>query len=154
MNIAFPPPERLIDHRSVMSFVDGIESCDEALARCRATIRADNPFLVDGRLPNWVLIEYIAQSVAMFAGYRRSIEGAPHRHGLLLGCRSMTLADVVLEVGDRIETEVEEVVRLDDFGRFNGTARRDGEVLAQGALSVVETQSWPDPAGAMPASGG
>jgi len=154
LNIAFPPPERLIDHRAAMSFIDGLESCDELWARCSSTIRDDNPFLVEGRLPNWVLIEYIAQSVAMFAGYRRSLDGAPHRHGLLLGCRSMTLADVVLNVGDRIETEVEEVVRLDDFGRFNGTARRNGEVLAEGALSVVETATWPDPAGAMPAAGG
>lgn len=143
MKRRFPAPSALIDHRGAMAFIDELLDCDATAARCRAVIRADNPFLVGERLPGWVLLEYIAQSVAVFAGYRRRADGEAHRHGLLLGCRSMQLPGPDPRVKDVVDLRVEEVVRLDGFGNFRGAATCDGVLLAEGVLSVLETEQWP-----------
>lgn len=133
----------LIDHRGTMALIDGLVAVHEGSAHCIATVRADNPFLVNGRLPAWILVEYLAQSVAVFVGHLRSVEHAPHRHGLLLGCRNLRLADVALNVGDRLELFVEEIIRLDEFGRFSGIARLGENEVASGLLLLYECIDWP-----------
>lgn len=135
--------EGLSDHRGPMAFIDALVDVQPGCARCVATIRRDNPFLTNDRLPAWILVEYLAQSVAAFAGYLRAVEGKPRRHGLLIGCRNLRLTDAAPGVGDRLEMHVEEVVHLDDFGRFTGTARLEGRTVADGSLLVYESADWP-----------
>lgn len=136
----------LTDHRNSMAFLDELVGMQEGSARCRAGIRADNPFLVDGMLPPWILIEYMAQSVAAFAGCLRAAEGREHRHGLLIGCRNVELGELALNVGDQLEVLVEETTRLDDFGSFRGTVHCADRQAARGSLLVYECAQWPDPA--------
>ncbi len=138
----FQNPETLVDHRKAMLFVDELVEIDDSSARCVATIRVDNPFLIGDRLPGWVLMEYIAQSVAIFAGHVRTTQGSEGRHGYLLGCRSLRLAEVELKVGDSIELFVEEAARLDSFGSYKGKAWHQGLEVAFGVLSVFESVEW------------
>lgn len=133
----------LIDHRGPMALVDRLVAVHKSSAHCLAEVRSDNPFLIDGRLPAWVLIEYLAQSVAVLVGHLRSTERAPHQHGLLLGCRNLRLADVALNVGDHLELFVEEIIRLDEFGRFRGSARLGENEVARGSLLLYECVDWP-----------
>ena len=126
-----------------MALIDELAEVNVDWARCRAVVRADNPFLVVGRLPAWILVEYMAQSVAVFAGYARASGGGEYRHGLLLGCRNLWLADVALEVGSRLEIEVNEVARYEQLGSFNGKVTWGDTDAAKGTISVYETREWP-----------
>lgn len=143
MNPFITDIKSLIDHRGSMALVDALVEIQESSAHCIGVVRSDNPFLVDGRLPTWVLIEYLAQSVAVFVSHLRSIDNTPHRHGLLLGCRNLRLADIMLDVGDRLDLFVEEIIRLDEFGRFSGTARLGEHEVASGSLLLYESTDWP-----------
>lgn len=134
---------KLVDHRGPMAFIDELVAVEGDTARCRATVRADNPFLIDNRLPPWILVEYMAQSVAILAGYTRSRDGDDHRHGLLLGCRKLWLADVALDVGASLEIQVAEITRFEGLGSFSGRVTCGAEEAASGTLSVYETIEWP-----------
>lgn len=135
----------LVDHRGPMAFIDELVSAEGDAARCRAVIRADNPFLLNNRLPVWVLVEYMAQSVAVFAGYMRASRGTERRHGLLLGCRNLRMADVALEIGTRLEIEVVQIARFESLGSFAGKVTCNETVAASGTLSVYEASEWPAP---------
>lgn len=137
--------ESLSDHRGAMAFIDELVEAGTNGARCRAVIRSDNPFLVDGRLPGWILIEYIAQSVAIFAGHRRASEDSEHRHGLLLGCRNLRISREAIDIGSRLDIEIEEFARFDRLGSFNGRVFCEESVAANGILSVYEAAEWPEP---------
>ena len=139
----FPAVDTLIDHRGTMALIDKLVEATGVYAVCRAKIRSDNLFLVDNCLPSWTLIEYIAQSVAVFAGYSRISMGSSHKHGLLLGCRNLQLENVELRVGDQLEIQVEEITRFDDLGSFHGCVLCHGKQIALGTLMVYEQDEWP-----------
>ena len=141
----YPNPTQLVDHRQNMLLIDRLIEANEGSACCEATIRGDNPFLIGEVLPNWALIEYVAQAVAVYAGYVHLEKNEDHKHGLLLGCRSMKLGYEQLRVGAKLNICVKEVIRLDGFGKFHGVVYYQGEEVAKGTLSVLESEDWPQP---------
>lgn len=143
MNIENYPLGELVDHRGPMAFIDELMAVDGDQGRCRALVRAGNPFLLDDRLPAWALVEYMAQSVAVFAGYARACKGDEHRHGLLLGCRNLHLADVALMIGSQLDIEVAEIASYEQLGSFSARVSCNGVEAARGTLSVYETEEWP-----------
>jgi predicted hotdog family 3-hydroxylacyl-ACP dehydratase len=143
----FPRIETLMDHRGRMALVDELVAVEGRSARCRASIRSDNPFLVGQRLPNWALLEYIAQTVAAYAGYIHQANDRAHHRGLLLGCRNLQLAKFNAVVGDQLELFVEETAILENLGSFGGKVWYEGLEVASGTLLVYESPEWPDPAG-------
>ncbi len=149
----YPDPARLVDHRQSMLLIDRLVEANENSACCEATIRQDNPFLFGEILPNWVLIEYVAQAVAVYAGYLHLEKNVDRKHGLLLGCRSMNLGNAQLGVGLKLKICIEEVTRLDGFGNFHGVVYYQGSELARGFLSVLESEDWPQPVNAVLAGG-
>ncbi|GJL82854.1 MAG: hypothetical protein DHS20C01_24880 [marine bacterium B5-7] len=144
MNNCLPRPESLIEHRGSMLLIDELVSVADRTAHCVGYVRRDNPFLMDGHLPAWALLEYIAQAVATLAGYLRLTAGDQYLHGLLLGCRRMEFEDVLPSVEDRLDLHVEEILQLDKLGNFKGCAWLAGRKIASGVLSVYETEYWPD----------
>ena len=89
------PLEELLPHRPPMVLIDAVESFDAEARRlvARVTI-GENQLFFDGKgVPNWVAIEYMAQTAAALVGYydRHVAPGQPARPGLLLGTRKLDL---------------------------------------------------------------
>lgn len=145
MNVELYSLETLVDHRGPMAFIDELVEAEGDRGRCRAVVRADNPFLIDDRLPVWTLVEYMAQSVAVFAGYARARRNHEPRHGLLLGCRNLRMADVALEIASQLDIEVAEIASYEQLGSFRARVSWKGIEAAKGTLSVYETVEWPAP---------
>ena len=94
--------EELLPHRPPMVLVDAVESFDPEAKRltARVTVTPAQIFHFDpgadgaeAGVPNWVAIEYMAQTCAALAGYwdRHVAPDQPARPGLLLGTRKLTL---------------------------------------------------------------
>ncbi len=97
------PLEELLPHRPPMVLIDAVESFDAEARRlvARVTI-GENQLFVDGKgVPNWVAIEYMAQTAAALVGYydRHVAPGQPARPGLLLGTRKLDLKFERFEAG-------------------------------------------------------
>ena len=100
--------EELLPHRPPMLLIDAVEEFDpEAKSlTARVTVAPGQIFFVAGPdgaggVPNWVAIEYMAQTCAALAGCwdRHVAPDRPARPGLLLGTRKLVLGLDRFEAG-------------------------------------------------------
>jgi len=75
-----------------MLLVEQLVEWSEQAALVRATIRAGNPFVGGERMPATILLEYMAQAIAVANGMADRRRGKPASEvGLLLGTRELEL---------------------------------------------------------------
>jgi len=121
-----------------MILVDRIVSYDDERIESEVTITGGSPFLGPDGVPSYVGVEYIAQTIAAFAGLRGRERGEPPRAGFLLGTRQLTAKCGWFRPGDRLRVTVTVVFEGDDMGAFDGRIERDGEAVMEGRLNVYQ----------------
>ena len=135
------PLEDLLPHRPPMVLLDGVESFDAAAMRlvARVTIREGQLFYAEGGVPNWVAIEYMAQTAAALVGYydRHVAPGQPVRPGLLLGTRKLDLKLEQFEAGKTYHVVAENAFSDSDAASFVCRIEDDtGETVATANLNA------------------
>jgi predicted hotdog family 3-hydroxylacyl-ACP dehydratase len=110
----------------------------EQSVTCEVRIRPDATFVEDGGVPAVVGIEYMAQTVAAFAGMSARADGKPPRVGLLLGCRELRLTTDAYAIGDTLTVNARRTWGESEIGSFTCNVARGGEVLATGTLTVYQ----------------
>jgi len=138
-----PWPPHVMDawvpHRGAMSLLDTVDRCDDQSIEARVRVPADGPFDVDGGVPAWVGIEYMAQAVAAWSGARAMAGGGSPKIGYLLGSRRYEAAVPVFPTGADLRVLAQcELMADNGLGMFDCRIEHDGRVLASGRLSVFE----------------
>ncbi len=114
--------EELLPHRPPMVLIDGVESFDAAEERlvARVTITENQLFYTAGGVPNWVAIEYMAQTAAALVGGddKHVAPGQPARPGLLLGTRKLDLKLERFEAGKTYHVVAENAFSDSDAASF------------------------------------
>ena len=114
--------DELLPHRPPMVLIDEVESFDPEAKRlvARVTIGANQLFFDGQGVPNWVAIEYMAQTAAALAGcYDRHVApGQPARPGLLLGTRKLDLRLPRFEAGKTYRIFAENAFSDSDAASF------------------------------------
>ena len=134
----FPPLGDLVPHKPPMLLLDRVLAHEADSVTCAVTIAVGSPFVEDGRVPAVIGIEYMAQSVAAYAGLLAYAQGRPPRIGFLLGCRELTLATDVFRVGDTLTVTARRTWGDRALGNFACRVERDGQLLASGTLNVYQ----------------
>ena len=118
----------LIPHTGQMSLLDEVLAVDCDSAAARLTVRADGLFDDgQGRVPAWVGIEYMAQTVALFGGYQRLKRGLPVTLGFLLGTRRYQSNVASFSVGAQLVVEARILlVEPSGLGSFECELHGDG----------------------------
>lgn len=138
----FPPVAELVPHEPPMLLVEELVEWSESAALVRATIRAGSPFVAGERMPATILLEYMAQAIAVANGMADRLRGrAASEVGLLLGTRELDLQVDELAVGDVLELRVAREFRDDKLARYACTAERAGEQLARATINVMVTSA-------------
>ncbi|MEE5130970.1 hotdog family protein [Pseudomonas alliivorans] len=97
------PLAELIPHAGDMILIDQVLAFDEDQINTRLTVRPDGLFNeADGRLPAWVGVELMAQSVAAFAGCQARSKGEAVKLGFLLGSRKFDCNVAHFPVGSEL----------------------------------------------------
>lgn len=125
-----------------MQLIDSVVRHDDASAEVVARIGPDHIFAdATGAVPAWAGLEMMAQAVAAWAGSRAREQGETGaRAGYLLACRSYDCDGDAFPAGAALRIHIRVVLRQDNgFGSFTGEIHRDGERVARGKLSVLET---------------
>jgi predicted hotdog family 3-hydroxylacyl-ACP dehydratase len=136
-----------------MLLVDELVEWSPTHAWVRAQVRRGGPFVSDGRLPATILLEYMAQAVAVACGMNGRASGS-REIGLLLGVRELNLEIDAVEIGDLLDIHVAHRFRDDALASYDCDVRRAGRVLASGAVNVMLSPPRPErSAEAGPASG-
>ncbi len=131
--------EELVPHRGEMSWLSRIVRVDERCSIAEADIREGMFFLRDGRLGVWTGVEFMAQTVAAWAGGRAQREGRSVVIGMLVGSRQYLAHCQHFSVGQtlRIESQLE-LLADNGLGMFDCKISIDDAVVASARLSVFE----------------
>lgn len=131
--------EELVPHRGDMSWLSRIIQVDANTAVAEADIHECMFFLREGRLGVWTGVEFMAQTVAAWAGHRAHREGRSVVIGMLLGSRQFQAHCQHFSVGQtlRIESHLE-LLAANGLGMFDCKISVDGILVASALLSVFE----------------
>ncbi len=133
------PIEELVAHAERMSLLDRVIVVEPSGMTTELTVREDDLFCVDGSVGGWVGVEYMAQSVAAFAGWRARQIGQPPKVGFLLGARRYVSHRPRFRVGETLRITVREQFQADNgLGQFDCSIEMDGEQVAHAALTVFQ----------------
>lgn len=143
---ALPKPAELLPHAPPMVLLDEMVHADDERAVSRVHVRPTSPFFEDGGVPALVAIEYMAQTVGAWAGFRRRRDGEPPRIGYLLGTRELRLHADHFPAGAVLEVEIRRVWGETALGQFDAVVLQGGAVVAEGRLSVYEGAGDPEEA--------
>lgn len=129
----------LVPHRGAMSWLDRILSVDTERVVAEADIAEDSLFLRDGQLAAWIGIEYMAQTIAAWAGQRARREGRAVTLGFLVGTRRYDVFRQSFKAGECLRIEADcELMADNGLGMFACRILVGGELAASANLSVFE----------------
>lgn len=112
---------------------------DETSIVVEAAITPDNPFWYGDGVGGWVGIEYMAQAVAAWAGWRAQLRGEPPKVGFLLGSRTYQCTREIFYSGEILRIEALQLVWGENgLGQFDCRIEIDGAEVARAALTVFE----------------
>jgi len=129
----------LVPHRGTMSWLHRVISVDAERVVAEADIAEDSLFLRGGQLDAWIGIEYMAQTIAAWAGHRARREGRSIALGFLVGTRRYDVHRQSFKVGECLRIEAScELMADNGLGMFACRILVGGEVAATANLSVFE----------------
>lgn len=134
--MVYPALRSILPHRPPMILIDELVHCDAREVVCAVTVRDGAPFVVDGRVPALVSIEYFAQTVAAYYGYL-SRDAHDFTMGMLLGTRELELLTDYFQVGDQLTVTGHELWNGGQLAQFRCELHRDRQPLTLASISVL-----------------
>ncbi|MCG7600177.1 hypothetical protein MHM84_10280 [Halomonas sp. McH1-25] len=131
------PIAPFVPHTQGMCLLDHIVEVGETYLVAEVTPGMQDLFCVDGGIPAWVGLEWMAQAVAAWAGWQSAARGETPSVGFLVGTRRFEAAvgEFSLATLHRLSVSLE--FRADNgLGQFRGEIEADGARLAEGSLTV------------------
>ena len=133
-----PPIGEVVPHSGRMLLLDRLVQFDAESLTSELTIRADSPFVRDGAVGGWVALEYMAQSIAAFAGCIARMNGQPPKVGFLIGSRHFTSNTPSIPIATTLRIHIiRELQDESGLGAFIGTVRGDN-IEIDATLSVFQ----------------
>lgn len=137
-----PAIEEVLPHRGAMRLVDRLLECDGSRVAVEVRVPADGPFCLNGPVagvPAWIGIEYMAQAIAAWAGWRARAAGREPPIGFLVGTRRYEAGAGHFPAGEVLRVEAEcEWLSDNGLGIFACRILGRGAVLATANVSVYE----------------
>jgi predicted hotdog family 3-hydroxylacyl-ACP dehydratase len=129
----------IVPHSGKMCLLDRAIDGDAESLSCEVTIREDGLFFTDGGVDGWVGIEYMAQTVAAWAGWRARLRGEVPQIGFLLGSRRYECSRPRFSLGETYRVDVHRQFQADNgLGQFDCSIQCDGQTVASATLTVFE----------------
>jgi len=134
-----PPVAEVVPHAGAMRLIDELLEADATACVARATIRPTQLFVDDAGMPAWIGIEYMAQTIAAWAGMQARGSGHKPGPGLLLGSRRYACDVAAFPVGSVLTVRVQLEMSGDDgLSLFACTLAMDGREVARATVSVFQ----------------
>ncbi|WP_296542629.1 hypothetical protein [Rhodoferax sp.] len=137
--LSLPPLEDCLPHRGRMLLIHRLTHADNERASAEVDVRADNLFNQKGGIPAWVGVEFMAQTVAAWAGARAKISGGYPKLGFLLGTRRFETTVQAFSLGKVLRVDVHcELMADNGLGQFDCQITMDDTLVCWARISVFE----------------
>lgn len=134
------PIEEVVPHAAPMILLDAVRAYADDRVEAAVEVRSDSPFVRAEGLPAHVLIEYMAQACAAFAGLEAREAGREPQVGFLLGTRQFRAHRSWMRAGERLAIMAVLVYRDSEMGVFDCKVLADGEEIASAQLTVYQPE--------------
>ncbi|MBT4522690.1 MAG: 3-hydroxylacyl-ACP dehydratase [Halieaceae bacterium] len=137
------PIEQLLSHAKPMLLLDSLLHSGQDYIVCGLQVRADGLFNTNDRVPALMGIEYMAQTIAAFAGLKAIERGGEPKMGFLLGTRKFTSNVAEFPCKILLSVKAHRAVQgSDGMAAFECTV--EGESVRQTATLTVYEPSNPE----------
>ena len=141
-----PDIRDLLPHSGPMVLLDRLVAADDESLCAEVLVRADCLFFVEGAVGGWVGLEYMAQAIGAFAGYRARLRGEPVRIGYLLGTRRYECKQPSFALGSRLEIYVKRVLQSEDgLAAFDCRIDDENGMVASANVTVFQSADGDKP---------
>jgi predicted hotdog family 3-hydroxylacyl-ACP dehydratase len=135
MNLPVEDITDLIPQNPPFVMVGSLIAVDEKMARSSFTINPDNVFLKNNIFQEAGLMENIAQTAALRAGYMAAAENKPVSLGYIGAVKDMEIFSLP-KAGDEIETEISIEEQVFNMAIISGKVWLNGTLIASCKLNV------------------
>ena len=104
-----PDIRELLPHSGPMVLLDRVVAFADDSLCAEVRVREDSLFYRDGAVGAWVGLEYMAQAIGAYAGYRARLRGEPVSIGYLLGTRHFQSTRPNFGLGSLLKISVKQV---------------------------------------------
>lgn len=140
--MVFPEIATLVPHAKPMLLLDRVLAADEESLCAEVIIREDSLFFSHeaGGVGAWVGVEYMAQAVAAYAGYKALQEKGQVKIGFLLGTRRYECHGSVFTAGSVLRVYVRCLLQADNgLGSFECTIEEGAQTrLASATINAFQ----------------
>jgi predicted hotdog family 3-hydroxylacyl-ACP dehydratase len=139
------PLQSLLPHSDPMILIEDPIDAGDGWASSSMRVAEDSLFFKPGEgIPAWVGIEYMAQTVALYAGYCAVRCGREVQVGLLIGIRRFSADIPYFRLGNDIKIRTEEVWQDSQMAMHECMIHdASGSVLANANLNVYQPEDAP-----------
>lgn len=135
--------DQVVPHAAPMSLLHSVEDYGDDWLRAKAIIRAGDLFVEDGGVPAWVGIEYMAQTVAAYAGVQARLRGDSVKVGFLVGTRKYTINTAHFAINSEFSITAKQVILGENgLGAFDclieGKSIDGSDIEAHASLNVFQ----------------
>jgi predicted hotdog family 3-hydroxylacyl-ACP dehydratase len=140
--VHYPPIEQLLPHRPPMILIDRLIEATDTGGTCEVTIGPQTLLLEPQGVPAFVGLEYMAQAVAAYGGYKSYLAGEPIAIGFLLGTPHMQTYCQFFDWGQTLQIQVTHVWGEHELMQFHCTIQdaQTRKLLQQAELNVFKPQ--------------
>lgn len=108
----------LVMHEDKMCLLDRVVDSGDDFCVAALTIRTDDLFCGKQGVPVWIGIEYMAQTVAAFAGLEGKRNGRDPEIGMLVRCRDYRPTQQIFPIGQALTIRCDEDFRDENIGVY------------------------------------
>lgn len=130
----------LLPHNPPMVLLDELISASQESVHCQVTIAADCLYFNSKTrtVPNYIGIEFLAQSVGVWAGYHAQQKKETPKIGFLLGSRRYKASPVDFKEGQQLDIRANRVMHDENMSVFNGSITLDGQEVAKAQINLYQ----------------
>jgi predicted hotdog family 3-hydroxylacyl-ACP dehydratase len=121
-----------------MLLLDGIRDHSGDSIVCSTTPSEATPYAGPDGVPAILALEFMAQTVAAYAGMRARSQGRPVRMGYIIGVRTMSLSVSILPLNEELLVTAEMTWGDDELGRFECSVTGPAGSVAEAQLTVFQ----------------
>jgi predicted hotdog family 3-hydroxylacyl-ACP dehydratase len=135
-----PEITEVIAHDAPMILIDDLVEVRKEHVHCRVTIHESGLFFDQQKrtVPGYVGIEFMAQTVAAWAGFHAWERDEKPPIGFLLGGRSYQCESPAFSEGMELDIHAEQILKSENMAAFACTIQHNGVVQAKCELNVYE----------------
>lgn len=137
----FPPLHTLVPHAATMLLLKRMVAVDEDCLWAETEITPASLFHDGSGVGSWIGIEYMAQTIAAYAGYHAQQRGDTPGIGFLLGTRRYACRTAQFATGSTLIIKAQKLLHTDNgLGSFACTIqdKQTRETLAEATVTVFQ----------------